>query len=195
MEAIMRILLYVVASAMSLALTASPAHAFFLKHLKRHHQTPAPACASCEAASGCADGNCGGSHVLPPYKAKKHLLHRLFGHRDQAPYGQVTFNAMPEGIPSAPPPPPFAQPMNYQPIFIPQAPDFYNPGPYGVVPPFAPFQGMLLGPRGMGQGGPGGMGGHGGHGGGMGPGMGGGPGVFGVHPFARSPRDYFMVGD
>jgi hypothetical protein len=82
----------------------------------------------------------------------------------------------------------------------PQAPDmryggYYAPNCYGqvygpnfnVYPPFAPFQGMIPAPKppaGYGAGGPGyGGGGNGGYGG----------AGFPVHPFARSPRDYFMI--
>jgi hypothetical protein len=80
---------------------------------------------------------------------------------------------------------------------IPQAPDMCGPGYYAanccgqvygpgycVYPPYPPFQGMVPGPRGPG-GGPGGPGG---------PGALGQP-SFATHPFARSPRDYFMVYD
>jgi hypothetical protein len=76
---------------------------------------------------------------------------------------------------------------------IPQAPDacwpgFYAPnccglmyGPnYCLRPPFPPFQGMVPGPP-PGRNGPGGPGGQGGI-----------P-TFPTHPFARSPRDYFMI--
>jgi hypothetical protein len=53
----------------------------------------------------------------------------------------------------------------------------YGPN-YNVMPPFPPFQGMLLGPGGLGgAGGPGGPGSLG----------------FPTHRFARSPRDYFMI--
>jgi hypothetical protein len=68
----------------------------------------------------------------------------------------------------------------------PRAPDMcgpgsYAPNPFGGVygpnyyvrPPYPPFQGMILGPGG--------------------PGNGNGPGGFGTHPFARSPRDFFMI--
>jgi hypothetical protein len=81
-------------------------------------------------------------------------------------------------------------------VLPPQAPDMCGPGSYctnsagqtygpnyNVTPPFAPFQGMLLGPKpplGAG-GGP--------------PGFGGGAGSLGFpsHLYARSPRDYFMI--
>jgi hypothetical protein len=56
----------------------------------------------------------------------------------------------------------------------------YGPG-YCVYPPFPPFQGMVFGPQN--RGGPGGPGGPFGQ-----------P-SFATHPFARSPRDYFMVYD
>jgi hypothetical protein len=80
---------------------------------------------------------------------------------------------------------------------VPQAPDMCGPGSFytdatgalwgpshNVYPPFPPFQGMLGVPNG---GGPGGFGGP------FGPG---GPFArfaFPTHPFARSPRDYFMM--
>jgi hypothetical protein len=77
---------------------------------------------------------------------------------------------------------------------IPQAPDMCGPGYYSancygqvygpgycVRPPFPPFQGMVFGPQN--RGGPGGPGGPFGQ-----------P-SFATHPFARSPRDYFMVYD
>jgi hypothetical protein len=48
----------------------------------------------------------------------------------------------------------------------------YGPG-YSVQPPFPPFQGMVFGPKA--------------------PGGGGGMPTFPSHPFARSPRDYFMI--
>ncbi len=61
-----------------------------------------------------------------------------------------------------------------------------NYGPmYCPRPPYLPYNGVLPGPApkpGYGQGG-----------GGMG--LPGGPGVMPSHPFARSPRDFFMVGD
>jgi hypothetical protein len=76
---------------------------------------------------------------------------------------------------------------------IPQAPDACGPGFYwtnncGMVygpayclrPPYPPFQGMVLPPKPP-----------------CGPG-GGGPGagaLFGTHPYARSPRDFFMYYD
>jgi hypothetical protein len=77
---------------------------------------------------------------------------------------------------------------------IPQAPDMCGPGYYSanccgmvfgpgycVRPPFPPFQGMVFGPRSPGgPGGPGGLFGQ--------------P-SFATHPFARSPRDFFMVYD
>ena len=92
---------------------------------------------------------------------------------------------------------------------IPQAPDMCNPGyyctnncgiQYGpnhcVYPCFPPFQGMVPGPPPP-KGGPGGAGAGPGPGGvGAGPG-GACPGYFSpsfpTHPFARSPRDYFMA--
>ena len=96
-------------------------------------------------------------------------------------YPTMAFSAMPGCGPSEPPAPPFRQPMSNQPVYIPSAPDLMNPGPYGVLPPFQPFQGMLLPPRASGV--P--M---------MGGGGGGGPGTFGFNPFVRSPRDFFMSG-
>jgi hypothetical protein len=78
---------------------------------------------------------------------------------------------------------------------IPQAPDMCGPGYYGanccgqgygpgycVRPPYPPFQGMVFGPK-TPPGGPGGPGGPFGE-----------P-SFATHPFARSPRDYFMAYD
>jgi hypothetical protein len=75
---------------------------------------------------------------------------------------------------------------------VPQAPDMCGPGYYSanacgqvygpgycVRPPYPPFQGMIFGPNG-GNGGPGGAFGE--------------P-SFATHPFARSPRDFFMVYD
>jgi hypothetical protein len=80
---------------------------------------------------------------------------------------------------------------------IPQAPDMCNPGyfwtsvcgmSYGpshcVYPPYAPFQGMVTPPPpcrgpGAGPGGPGAMGSP----------------TFPTHPYARSPRDFFMYYD
>jgi hypothetical protein len=50
----------------------------------------------------------------------------------------------------------------------------WNGGGYGLYPPFPPFNGMLLGPPGMGQGGSNGQ------------------ARFPSHPFARGPRDFFM---
>jgi hypothetical protein len=63
-------------------------------------------------------------------------------------------------------------------------PGFYAPGPTGMIygpnyylqPPWPPYT-FPLG-QGGGMGGPGGMGG--------------GPAAFPTHPFARSPRDFFM---
>ncbi len=82
---------------------------------------------------------------------------------------------------------------------IPQAPDACGPGFYstnccGLVygpgyclrPCFPPFQGMLPGPPP--KCGPGAAGGY------AGPGMLNSP-VFPTHPYARSPRDYFMYYD
>jgi hypothetical protein len=86
---------------------------------------------------------------------------------------------------------------------IPQAPDMCGPGfywanPCGMIygpghcpqPPFPPFQGMVPGPPPprCGPGGPGGRPGV------AGPGGMGSP-VFGTHPYARSPRDFFMYYD
>ena len=82
-------------------------------------------------------------------------------------------------------------------IAPPRAPDMLNPGYYywtqtGMVygpnyyvrPCFAPFQGALLGPNNPGPGGstngPNGA-------------AGGGTAAFPSHPFARSPRDFFMI--
>jgi hypothetical protein len=85
----------------------------------------------------------------------------------------------------------------------PQAPDacgpgYYAPNDYGALygpnydlrPPYPPFNGYVFGPRG--PGGPGGPGGAGAGGFPGGPGGGGSP-SFPTHPFARSPRDFFMV--
>jgi hypothetical protein len=71
-------------------------------------------------------------------------------------------------------------------IYPPPAPDMCGPGyyavncggqvygpNYNVYPPFCPFQGMVPAPQ------P--------------PGGGGGMAAFPTHPFARSPRDYFMI--
>jgi hypothetical protein len=87
---------------------------------------------------------------------------------------------------------------------IPHAPDMCNPGYYWtsvcgltygpahcIYPPYPPFQGMVPGPppRPYGPGAP------------RGPGAGpGGPGAmnsptFPTHPYARSPRDFFMYYD
>jgi hypothetical protein len=68
---------------------------------------------------------------------------------------------------------------------IPQAPDFCGAGYYGangygqsygpysgVYPPFPPFNGMVFGPCGNGNGA---------------------TSLIPTHPFARGPRDYFMV--
>ena len=84
----------------------------------------------------------------------------------------------------------------------PQAPDAYGPGfyapnmygqwygpNYSLYPGFAPYNGER--PPVSGAGGAGGFGGAGGAGG-FG-GAGGAPG-FPTHPYARSPRDFFMVG-
>jgi hypothetical protein len=93
----------------------------------------------------------------------------------------------------------WAQPC-YAPI--PQAPSACYPTTYGVrcglvypqycpYPPFPPFQGFVPGPPQKGGGPGGGFGGPGG-----GPGGGGlGSPVFPTHPFARSPRDYYMIYD
>ena len=81
---------------------------------------------------------------------------------------------------------------------IPRAPDMCNPGYYWtsicgltygpahcVYPPYAPFQGMVpapprpAGPGRMGPGGPGAMNSP----------------TFPTHPYARSPRDFFMYYD
>jgi len=83
---------------------------------------------------------------------------------------------------------------------IPQAPDMCGPGFYSanccgmiygpgycIQPPYGPFQGMVPGPPPprCGPGGPGG------------PGLGGPAGspTFPTHPYARSPRDFFMYYD
>lgn len=90
---------------------------------------------------------------------------------------------------------------------VPPNPIFYGPGAcqncwYGpnycfrgpYLPPY-PYNGALAFPRKplpSGPGGPGGM-----PGGPGGPGYGGpapGPAIFPTHPFARSPRDFFMYG-
>jgi hypothetical protein len=55
----------------------------------------------------------------------------------------------------------------------------YGPG-YNLYPPFPPFQGMIPGPPQQGNGN------------GNGDGMLNSP-VFPTHPYARSPRDYFMI--
>jgi len=78
---------------------------------------------------------------------------------------------------------------------------FYGPN-YYVYPPFQPFQGMVWAPKRpvgphqgpIGAGGAGGPGGPGGAGNGA-PAMNSpyGPAGFAVHPFNRSPRDFFMV--
>jgi hypothetical protein len=60
-------------------------------------------------------------------------------------------------------------------------PGWYNTNPFGAVygpnhwltPPFPPWNGALPGPNGGGQASP----------------------AFGTHPYARGPRDYFMVYD
>jgi hypothetical protein len=92
---------------------------------------------------------------------------------------------------------------------IPQAPDMCGPGYYTanccgmvygpgycVYPPFGPFQGMVFGPKNPGgpPGAPGAPGGPGGPPGAGPPGLFGQP-SFATHPFARSPRDFFMVYD
>jgi hypothetical protein len=81
---------------------------------------------------------------------------------------------------------------------IPQAPDMCNPGYYWtsicgmnygpshcVYPPYPPFQGMVPGPPPQ-RGGPGGV---------AGPGGPLGSPTFPTHPYARSPRDFFMYYD
>jgi hypothetical protein len=90
---------------------------------------------------------------------------------------------------------------------IPQAPDACGPGcywtsiggltygpAYYLHSPYPPFQGMVPGPP-PGRGGPGGY--PGGPAGPGGPGAGGPPGSpsFPTHPYARSPRDFFMYYD
>lgn len=95
------------------------------------------------------------------------------------------------GLASAGPPP--YSGCYYPPI--PQAPDMCNPGfywtsPCGLTygpahcpyPPFRPFQGMVPGPPRGGPGGPGGPGGMNSP-------------IFPTHPYARSPRDFFMYYD
>jgi hypothetical protein len=84
--------------------------------------------------------------------------------------------------------------------FVPQAPDACGPGyyapnvagqwygpNYAIHPPYLPFNGMVLPPKAPGGGGLGG--------GGMGPGGAGGFQAFSfpTHPYARGPRDFFMV--
>jgi hypothetical protein len=79
--------------------------------------------------------------------------------------------------------------------FVPQAPDACGPGyyapnvagqwygpNYAIHPPYAPFNGMVFPPNASG-------------GGGFGAGGAGGSPAFSFpsHPYARSPRDYFMV--
>ncbi len=106
--------------------------------------------------------------------------------------------------------PAYAQYGGYAPI--PQAPDMCGPGyytancygaiygpTYDVYPPYLPFQGMVFPPKKPAyQGGPGGPGGPGmpGYAAPCMPGASGAPPggpVFPTHPFARSPRDFFMV--
>src|SRR5438132_2816667 len=80
--------------------------------------------------------------------------------------------------------PALRQPLGYAPDTF--GPGFYAAGPYGMVygpnyylrPPWSPYP--FPQPSQCGPGGPGGM-----------PGMGG-PVAFPTHPFARSPRDFFM---
>jgi len=96
--------------------------------------------------------------------------------------------------PPLPPTPPYPMgPCKYPVIgpFVPSAPDMNRPSfvgydycgnqYVGVYPPFAPWNGALPPP----------CNGAGGAGAGAGAGAGG-PGVFATHPFARSPRDFFM---
>jgi hypothetical protein len=183
----MRSYLSLWASLAVLATTALPAHAF----KKRQVVLPVPQTMSATVAdAGCGScGSCGGNveaastpPVYDPARNNTHLLHRWHLHNN---YPQGNYPAMPAG----PPPEPPYHPQQYTvlPLNIPRAPDFNNPGPNGVYPWFPPFQGMLLPPPRNNNAGPGV------------PVMGGGgmvhPGVFGVHPFARSPRDFFMSGD
>jgi len=161
----MRSLLTVLVTSAVVAATATPASAFW----SRKANLPVPGRATAEAY------NPGHWWTPATHKVNVHPHHR---------YPTAAFNTMPDGCPPGPPAPPFCMgggcptPMN-----LPQAPDLFNTNPYGgVLPGFPPFQGMLLGPN---RGGPGGFGN----------GNGGGPGVFGAHPFARSPRDFFMAGD
>lgn len=91
--------------------------------------------------------------------------------------------------------------------YIPKAPDACGPGNFGpnwnglyygpnycVYPPFPPYNGMLPGPSGAAgaAGAAGGAFGAPGVGYGTLPGVNG-PVTFPTHPFARGPRDYFMV--
>ena len=82
--------------------------------------------------------------------------------------------------------------------YIPKAPDACGPGNFGtnynglyygpnycVFPPFPPYNGMLPGPCAPAAGAPG-------VGYGSLPGVNG-PVTFPTHPYARGPRDYFMV--
>jgi hypothetical protein len=130
----------------------------------------------------------------------------------------ATASAQPGVAPPANPsiPPLYAPPgLPYQqlycyPPYLPAAPDMCGPGyvcvnncgmPYGpnycVRPPFPPFNGMIPGPP------PGYFRNYAGTAPGAGcpPGSPGSPGspwgspVFPTHPWARSPRDFFMVGD
>jgi hypothetical protein len=93
---------------------------------------------------------------------------------------------------------------------IPQAPDMCGPGyywtstcgltygpSYCLRPPYGPFQGMVPGPPPprFGPGGPAGPGGACGPGGPGGPGGPVGSPTFPTHPYARSPRDFFMYYD
>lgn len=161
----MRSLLTVLVTSAVLAATATPASAFW----SRKANLPIPGRATAAPYNPAIWSN-PSAHI----KAT-HPFHRVPG---------VPMATLPEGCPPGPPAPPFCMgggpPM---PLNLPQAPDLFNTNPYGgVLPGFPPFQGMLLGPNRGGPGGPGGPGG-------------GGPGVFGAHPFARSPRDFFMAGD
>jgi hypothetical protein len=162
----MRSLLPFLAAAVLLAVTVTPAQAFW----GRNANLPTP---------DRMDAN--------PYNPATFSYNPAYWWHLHNHYPKATFSAMPEGPPPGPPTPPFCTyPVIVRTAYIPPAPDLMNPGPYGVVPPFPPFQGMLLPPC-RPNGGPGG------------PQMGGGgaamSGVFGVHPFARSPRDFFMAGD
>lgn len=114
--------------------------------------------------------------------------------------GSASASAMwnPPGPPGPPPGPPMGPPYapwgggyNCPVPYIPSAPDACNGGFYALnccgclhgpnyclYPPFPPHQGALPPPNG----------------GGAGAGAGG-AGGYRTHPYARSPRDFFMIGD